>query len=264
MKITALVENTSRAGLKAAHGLSLYIETDNHKIIFDAGPDETFYENGLSLGVPFEEVDVIIISHGHYDHGGGLKKLLEVNKTAPVYIRKSAFEPHYSKSGDKLKYIGIDTELMQSLRFKFLENDFQIDDELFLFVSDRSDKCRSYMNDVLFDELGVDPFDHEHSLMIVGDRPALIMGCGHTGVVNIMEKAAKFEPKVCVGGFHLYSNSSKETVGQELLDEIAAELSKYGDTVFYTCHCTGEEAYRYLEGKMENIRYLSCGETIEL
>ena len=120
------------------------------------------------------------------------------------------------------------------------------------------------MNDVLFDTEGIDPFGHEHSLVIMGKTPALIMGCGHTGVVNIMEKAAKYAPKVCVGGFHLYSNGTGETVGKELLDEIAEELSKYGQTMFHTCHCTGEKAFRYLESKMENIRYLSCGEMIEL
>lgn len=264
MKITALVENTCHSDLKAAHGLSLYIETEKHKIMFDAGPDETFYENGLKLGVPFEDVDIIIISHGHYDHGGGLEKLLEVNKKAPVYIRRSAFEPHYARGTEKNRFIGINPKLMEDPRMVLLDGDYRIDDELFLFAADRTDKCRSYMNDVLFDDNGIDPFGHEHSLIISGETPALIMGCGHTGVVNIMEKAAEFMPKICVGGFHLYSNGSKETVGEELLSEIAAELSKYSDTVFYTCHCTGEKAYHYLENKMDNIRYLSCGEKIEL
>ena len=87
------------------------------------------------------------------------------------------------------------------------------------------------------------------------------MGCGHTGVTNIMEKAAAFAPKVCIGGFHLYNPTTKKTVSDALLENIAAELSQY-DTDFYTCHCTGEEAFGYLSEKLRHMEYFSCGEAI--
>ena len=88
------------------------------------------------------------------------------------------------------------------------------------------------------------------------------MGCGHKGVVNIMEKAARWNPEVCIGGFHLNVPATGKAVPKEVLDGIAGELEKY-HTRFYTCHCTGQEAYEYLSGKMK-IRYLHCGESLEI
>lgn len=70
MKITALVENKAKYGLKGKHGLSLYIETENHKILFDLGPDNTLFNNARIKGIDLSEIDTVIISHGHMDHGG--------------------------------------------------------------------------------------------------------------------------------------------------------------------------------------------------
>ena len=74
MKITALVENTTNQGWRTVHGLSLYIETPGHKILFDVGPDDTLFANAERAGVDLAAVDTAIISHGHSDHGGALKK----------------------------------------------------------------------------------------------------------------------------------------------------------------------------------------------
>ena len=96
MKIISLLENTSeRDDVKTEHGLSLYIETNGHRILFDMGQTDLFYENASTLGVDLSLVDLAVLSHGHYDHGGGLRKFLEVNSTAPIYLRKEAFLPYY-------------------------------------------------------------------------------------------------------------------------------------------------------------------------
>ena len=80
MKIVTLLENTAGdAGLCAAHGLSLYIETPKHKILFDMGPDARFLDNAKKLGVDLSAVDIAVLSHGHYDHGGGLRAFCEIN-----------------------------------------------------------------------------------------------------------------------------------------------------------------------------------------
>ena len=107
MKIISLLENTTRReDMLTEHGLSLYIETDTHKILFDMGQTDAFYENAKTLGVDISAVDFAVVSHGHYDHGGGLAKFLEVNSHAPVYIMRDAFLPHYNAKG---KYIGLIT-----------------------------------------------------------------------------------------------------------------------------------------------------------
>ena len=104
MKITALVENTvseeqaERLGLGREHGLSLYIEACGHRILFDMGQSGLFARNAAALGVDLAAVDLAVLSHGHYDHGGGLARFLELNGAAPVYLNEHAFEPHYHGS----------------------------------------------------------------------------------------------------------------------------------------------------------------------
>ena len=97
MKIWTLMENTAAEGnFCAEHGLSFYIETKKHKILFDAGQTEAFAENSKKLGIDLNQVDVAVLSHGHYDHGGGLLRFLELNEKAPVYVSPGAFGEHYN------------------------------------------------------------------------------------------------------------------------------------------------------------------------
>ncbi|HBT94759.1 MAG TPA: MBL fold metallo-hydrolase [Coriobacteriia bacterium] len=263
MKITALVENKSYCELSAKHGLSLYIETSNHKILFDLGPGHTLFDNSAKRGIDLANVDTVIISHGHVDHGGALEQFLKINHTAQVFVQKKAFENHYSQFLFLKVNVGLDSHFQSHPQIVLVEGDYRIDDELQLFtVADRRN-CYSPMNDVLYTDSGKDDFAHEQNLMIFGSVNVLIMGCGHTGVANILGKAASYNPKVCIGGYHLQNPLTRKTVSDELLECIAQELSKY-DIQFYTCHCTGEKAYGYLSNKLENMHYLSCGEILEL
>ena len=119
MKIITLLENTAcSAQLVCEHGLSLYIETGNRKILFDAGQSDAFANNAERLGVYLKAVDLVILSHGHYDHGGGLGRCLEINDYAPVYLSKHAFEPHYN---GREKYIGLDPALQKNNRLIFTD-----------------------------------------------------------------------------------------------------------------------------------------------
>lgn len=264
MEVIALVENTTKSGCAVKHGLSFYIRTKSHRILFDLGPDGTLFENARKKDIDLSEVDTVIISHGHYDHGGALKRFLEVNSKSRIYVQREAFEPHYSKVGFMKIPIGIDEKLKDNGQIALLEGDYQIDGELSLFTVDKTEKYHSSANDSLLDKNGRDAFSHEQNLVINENQVAVIMGCGHTGVVNIMEKAECYKPDVCIGGFHLFNPRTKITVPRDVLDGIAGELRKFADTRFYTCHCTGEEAYEYLSQKMENLHYISCGDRLEI
>ena len=264
MKITALVENKSNSELKAAHGLSLYIETNNHKILFDLGPDHTLFENAEKRGIDLSEIDTVIISHGHADHGGSLGKFLEVNSKAKIYIQKNAFEPHYTKLLFLKVPVGLDKTLQDSPQIVPINGDYKIDDELTLFTVSDTAKCHSPANDVLYDHNGRDSFSHEQNLIITENQTALITGCGHAGVVNILDKAKSYQPTFCIGGFHLFNPVARKTVPSALLDQIAQQLSCYRDTKFYTCHCTGLKAYEHLSKQLKNLSYLSCGDSIEI
>ena len=117
IQITALVENTSAdPRLGAEHGLSLYIETGAHHILFDMGQTALYAANARALGVDLAGVDLAVLSHGHYDHGGGLAHFLAANPGAPVYLSRYAFEPHYHGS---TKNIGLEPALAQNLRLRF-------------------------------------------------------------------------------------------------------------------------------------------------
>ena len=262
MRITSLVENISNTDLRAKHGLALYIETKQHKILFDLGPDHTLFDNAKRRNIDLSEIDTVIISHGHMDHGGALAQFLNVNSTAKIYIQRSAFYPHYNKVLFLKVPVGLEKQLQTRKQVILLDGDYVIDSELSLFTVNETNKCYSLMNDVLYEGDKKDAFSHEQNLIITEDKTALIMGCGHAGVVNIMDKARTYQPDICVGGFHLFNPITKKNVPAMLLDDIAAELQKYKNTDFYTCHCTGRKAFRYLSREMKNLHYISCGEMI--
>lgn len=129
-----MVDNISeRSDIGSEHGLSFYIETANHKILFDLGASTLFSRNAQTLGIDLAHVDTVIISHGHYDHGGGLKQFMEINQKAKIYIKQEAFLDYYSIKEDGFEYIGLDKSLSNNPRIIFADNDFKIDSKLQLF-----------------------------------------------------------------------------------------------------------------------------------
>lgn len=256
MRITSLAENTSAVeSIGYEHGLSLYIETDNHNILFDMGQTELFSENAEKLGIDLTKADIAVLSHGHYDHGGGLKKFLSINDKAPVYINRYAFEPHYNGME---KYIGLDISLQDNERIIFTEDLYEIEPGLTLHsCSGRSKRIEfgSFgLNMMINGKLIPDDFRHEQYLLIEETgRKILISGCSHKGILNISEW---FRPDVLVGGFHFSKLPLDDT-----LKGYAEYLGSY-DTDYYTCHCTGTEQYSFMKKYMRRLNYLSAGESI--
>ena len=148
------------------HGLSLYIETKKHKLLFDLGPDQTVFENAKKKGIDLQEVDTVVISHGHNDHGGALEQFLEENDKVKIYIQERAFEPHFSKSGEDMVPIVLNSDLKENPRIILLNGDFVIDEELQLFTVESREKCNSEANDVLYNVHGLDDFAQEQNLRL--------------------------------------------------------------------------------------------------
>ena len=233
MKITALTENTAACGLPVEHGLSLFIEQDGRALLFDMGQTDLFAQNAARLGVDLAAVDIAVLSHGHYDHGGGLRRFLELNQKAPVYISRHAFEPHFNGE----RYIGLDVSLRDSDRLIFTDGVTKIADGITLYsCSDREkvlDLGSFGLNMKQDGKLVPDDFRHEHYLLLEENgKRVLISGCSHRGIINIMEW---FKPDV---------------------------LASY-DTDYYTCHCTGVEQFEYMKRFMPRLNYLSTGGRVE-
>lgn len=273
MKIITLVENsTSNKDLKFTHGLSLYIETNKHKILFDLGPDDTFYKNANRLGVNISDVDTVIISHGHYDHGGGMKTFLANNQKAKIFIHGEAFKDHYSKLIGPIKVkIGLDKKYMDHERVIIVKDNLFLDDELLLISKIREDFIKPEGNKRLFvkgeNGLELDDFSHEQNLLIKEDgKKVLLTGCSHRGIVNIVkqvESDIKEPIDYIIGGFHLKSHNKKGDNTESINHIGKMLLGMHGR--FFTCHCTGYEPYNLLKDQMgDKLGYLSTGDEIDI
>lgn len=241
MRIVTLAENTScRAGLPCEHGLSLFVETAGKHILFDAGQTDLYANNADTLGVDLSRVDLAVLSHGHYDHSGGMGSFLRRNASAPIYISPHAFEPHFNAAG---KDIGADPALTRSGRLIRVDQPMDIAENLTLYPA----SClpcpypvESWGLETERDGLRMaDDFRHEQYLLVrLEGKRILFSGCSHKGILNIVDH---FRPDILIGGFHL----SKQT-DTAILTRVAQQLSLY-PTVYCTGHCTGQTQYDHMK-----------------
>ncbi len=257
MRIVCLAENTSLYGhVGAEHGLSLYLEVNGRRLLFDMGQTALFADNAAALGIDLTAVDTAILSHGHYDHGGGLPTFLDINAHAPVYLSRYAFDPHFN--GDK--YIGLDTALAQSDRLRFTDGVHDLGNGLALYANALEIGTLAHGSAGLSAEIdGVrrdEDYRHEQYLLIEEHgRRVLISGCSHRGILEIAEY---FRPDILIGGFHIAKLDPEEAVAQ-----YAAPLNNF-DTEYYTCHCTGTAPYEALSAAMPRLTYLAGGQQLTL
>lgn len=260
MKIVTLIENTTcREDLTPEHGLSLYIEANGKKILFDAGETGAFADNAEKLGIDLGQIDLAILSHGHCDHSGGLLRFMKLNATAPIWLRPEARGSYHNASGN---CISLDPELKKSPRLRLAEEGTQLGEGLTLF------SCNHREKQVPLNAAGLtvckngicepDNFLHEQYLLIEEEgKRVLISGCSHKGIRNIVHW---FAPDVLIGGFHFMRVDPADPE----LSAAAQALLSY-DTVYYTGHCTGENQYAVMKKIMaDKLQSLSTGKEIYL
>jgi len=260
MRIVTLLENTAcREDLACEHGLSLYIETGDLRILFDAGQSGAFADNAEKLGIDLGKVDFAVLSHGHYDHGGGLQRFLEINKTVPVYLRKDTFMPHYNGAE---KYIGLDERLMNNPRLIFTEGGLQIAPGITLECDIPLPHPIDPAGLTVLENGALHPEDfHHEQYLIIEERGKRICfsGCSHKGILNI---AGHFRPDVLIGGFH-FMKLTPETDAPRLT--AAAEELLLSPTTYYTGHCTGAAAYEFMKSIMgDRLNSVTTGSVIEI
>jgi 7,8-dihydropterin-6-yl-methyl-4-(beta-D-ribofuranosyl)aminobenzene 5'-phosphate synthase len=279
MKITTLIENTKapvKEDVQPEHGVSLYIEKGTTKILFDTGSSPLFASNADRLGLSLKEIVLSVISHGHFDHGGGLQKFIEVNQDAPIYIKKGAFGSYYFKLLFLTKYIGIDPSLKDTYphRFVFVDDFIEVREDMYIIADILNNHPRPAGNKRLVKKSGntFEPDDFAHELILVireHDGIVVFTGCSHNGILNMLETVEKYFPeekiKAVFGGFHLMNPLTKKMA--EKTDSVTA----LGDEMYekphlekvYSGHCTGMIAYNLLKSRMkEKLDYFSTGSVI--
>lgn len=271
MKIVNLIEDTKGVnGCHHEHGLSFYIETENHKLLLDTGATDAFLDNAIVLGIDLKKVDTVIISHGHYDHTGGLLAFTAINPSAKIYIQKAACGEFYNYRNQEEKYIGMDKRISELPQVVFLEGDLQIDNELSIFTGVTGRKLWPKGNEILKKKCGSefvqDDFCHEQYLVITeGEERVLLSGCAHNGILNILEKFKEHFggfPTHVISGFHMMKKSDYTLEDTRMIEETARILSNM-DTKFYSGHCTGEYPLGVLKGILkEKIVEMHSGEGI--
>lgn len=272
MKVICLSENQPGAGgCPGEHGLSLYIETGAHRILMDTGQSDLFIRNAETLGVDLSAVDTVVLTHGHYDHGGGLPFFLKINQTAKIYASENAFRQFYSIHDDEARYIGLPEGLEQEERIIRVLGNQTLDANLSVLaeipenhpVPSASAALKVKHNGVL----EPDTFDHEIALVVrEGSALYLFSGCAHHGILNILDgfrAVYRNEPAAVFSGFHMKKQRYEDEDINMILDTAMALNRTH--SVYYTGHCTGTAPYEAMKKIMKDkLNYIHSGDIVTL
>lgn len=270
MKIINLIEDTPGGShCLYEHGLSFYVETKHHKLIADAGQTDAFIKNAEVKGIDLTEIDIVILSHGHYDHTGGVAAFTEINPEAKIYVHKNATGEFYNLKNSVPKYIGMDKRIFGSKQIRLVDGSIKIDDELSLFTDVTGRRLWPKANTVLKRKCGdgfvQDEFDHEQYLVVTENgKRVLISGCAHNGILNILDEFKRLyggEPDIVISGFHTTMPEYNDE-DEKLIRDIATELSRM-NTLFYSGHCTGEYPLQIMKEIMgDKLNLIHSGDRI--
>ncbi len=264
--ITTLVENTVNIqGLRAEHGLSFLIRMGGRKVLFDTGQTGLVIQNACQMGLDLSDLDAVVLSHGHYDHTGGLESVLSTAPEAEVYLHPEALAPKYSRQADKTsRSIGMPLAAIEVLakagpRVRHTTEACEVRPGLFLSgtiprVTDFEDAGGRFFLDPECTQ--PDPLTDEQSLYLdTRQGLAVLLGCGHPGVINTLlhvQKLANNRPiHSVIGGFHLQS------AGSERLARTIQALRELQVQRITPAHCTGGWVTARLWNVFEN-RCVPC------
>lgn len=272
MKLINLIENKPvGCGLQCEHGLSFYVETQNHRLLIDTGASDAFLHNADMLGVDLSRVDTVILSHGHSDHTGGVLGFVKRNSSADIYLNQAAGAEYYHKDALSERYIGIDKQILTLPQLHLITGNYIIDDEISIFTHVTGRKLWPVGNHALKQKIRQqfvdDTFGHEQYVVLSEDgKNILLSGCAHTGIVNILDTYNSLyggAPDMVFSGFHMKKSGDYTEEEKQIIYDTGVELAKL-PTIFYTGHCTSEPAYELLHEIMgEQLHSIHTGDTLE-
>ena len=262
IKITTLIENTmgEHLALKNEHGISFYIEKDGHKLLFDTGQSGTFLENAEQLQIDLSSLEYVILSHGHYDHSGGLRSLIDITDKFELLLGEGFFYEKYGYKNGSYEFLGnnFNRKFLEekSISYKFVNNDLnEILPGIYVitnFPRIHKDEVINTRFKLLKDgEFISDPFNDE--VLVAVDTPkglVILLGCSHPGMKNMKDAARNLLEKpiyAVLGGTHLVeANDGSLDISMDYLNK--GEMKVIG-----VSHCTGQKAMSNLS--ISNDRY---------
>lgn len=250
--LTVLIENTKSEGspLIAEHGLSFLVETARTKFIFDCGHMGAAFDNAKILGVDLSDIKIAVLSHSHYDHAGGFKKLLDFAPIETIYTGENFWEEKFSN--EKYRGCGFDEKYLSArgIEQKICRDVIQLDEDTWLVgnFKPRYDFETIPSKFVRGNKKIPDDFSDEIILVLrEGDGLALVTACAHSGILNIVaDVRERFNLPIysVIGGLHLTGAT------QGRISRTLNELKNLGVKKILPCHCSGEFLIK------------SCGEKI--
>jgi 7,8-dihydropterin-6-yl-methyl-4-(beta-D-ribofuranosyl)aminobenzene 5'-phosphate synthase len=268
-RITLLVDHQAISpDLATEHGLSFLLELGERVILFDTGASDAFLRNADRLGLPLDSVGHVILSHGHWDHSGGLGAALDRVPEAKVYLHPRALGPKYSRHPDRpVRAIGFPKEswsavcpVMHQVNWTTAPMCLAAD----IGLTGPIPKWHSLERNsgpFFLDPEGQqpDPFEDEQALWIrTPTGLVVIMGCAHAGVVNTLEYVRGITGETCIravlGGLHLVKAS------EERLRFTVEALQRLEVAALFPCHCSGESEVALLRAHLgDRVRTLAAG-----
>ncbi|NMB77274.1 MAG: MBL fold metallo-hydrolase [Myxococcales bacterium] len=246
-KLTIIVDNKAAEGLLCEHGFSAWIEVAGRRLLFDTGQGEALAGNADKLGIDLRTADTLVLSHGHYDHTGGVPLLIARAPTAEIYAHPAAAGPRYSLRDGIAKPIAMPAAARTAIEVhpvgvRWTTRSQQLAIDLGLTgpiprLTDFEDTGGPFFVDA--DGAQPDPIADDLALWMRTDRGlVVVVGCSHAGLVNTLRHALKLsgEPRLhaVLGGFHLGEASEVR------LARTMVELQELGPDLIVPCHCTGD------------------------
>ena len=267
LKIRILSENTvEQRKLLAEHGLSFYFKYNEKEYLFDTGQGEVLFSNAEKMDIDLNNIDTVFLSHGHDDHTGGLKKLLDFKPEIEVFAHSDIFEPKYKKTDAGLEFIG--TDLDKSDIDNFTAAETTVAAAAGVYNTGEIPAPRdTYINQryVVENEEGqiTDPFDDDTSLYLETESGIVILlGCSHKGVKNIIDeiRGSVGDKKIAavLGGMHL------KRADREEINELIEYFRELELDLLAPMHCTGRQAAAmFKEALGDTVKLASVGDNFE-